>query len=97
MPLWFVAVIATAAAFVVHLAIRFETVRLGYEVSDARDEQRKLVQDHRLLSLEAATLRQAGRIETVARRSLDMDSPTESQVIHMKDVQRQTPVAGRVW
>ena len=32
LPLWCVAVLATATAFVVHLAIRFETVRLGYEV-----------------------------------------------------------------
>ena len=97
MPLWVVAVLATATAFVVHLTIRFETVRLGYEVSEARDEQRKLIQDHRLLSLEAATLRQAGRIETVARRSLNMDSPTASQVIHMKDGRPEKAVAGRVW
>ena len=40
LPLWCVAVFATAAAFVVHLSIRFETVRLGYEVSEERERQR---------------------------------------------------------
>ena len=96
-PLWCVAVIATAAAFVVHLAIRFETVRLGYEVSAAREDQRKLVHDKRLLSVESATLSQAGRIEAVARRSLQMDSPGASQVVHIKERRPEAAVSGRVW
>ena len=62
LPLWCVAVLATAAAFVVHLSIRFETVRFGYEVSEERGRQRELLQSRRLLSIEAATLRQSGRI-----------------------------------
>ena len=49
--------VVVAAAFVVHLSIRFETVRLGYEVSEERGRQRELLQDRRLLSIEGATLR----------------------------------------
>lgn len=95
LSLWCVAVFATAAAFVVHLAIRFETVRLGYEVSEERERQRELLQDRRLLSIEAATLRQSGRIETIARSTLGMEVPKPTRIITMKD-QGKAPAAGRV-
>ncbi|MEM8606715.1 MAG: cell division protein FtsL [Myxococcota bacterium] len=91
LPLWCVAVLATGAAFVVHLAIRFETVRLGYEVSDERSRQRELLQDRRLLSIEAATLRQSGRIETIARGSLGMEVPKPTRIVTMNE--KRAPVA----
>jgi cell division protein FtsL len=87
--------LATAAAFVVHLAIRFETVRLGYEVSDERSRQRELLQDRRLLSIEAATLRQSGRIETIARGTLGMEVPKPTRIVTMSQ-KRQPVVSGRV-
>jgi|GEM_PF-905735 len=83
LALWTIAVLATAAAFVAHLALRFETVRLGYDVGHARREQRSLVEQRRLLSLEAATLGQADRVEAVARGSLGMDVPVPSRVVPM--------------
>jgi len=95
LPLWCVAVLATAAAFVVHLAIRFETVRLGYEVGDERDRQRELLQDRRLLSIEAATLRQSGRIETIARGTLGMEVPKPTRIVTMGEA-KQPVVSGRV-
>ena len=95
LPLWCVAVFATAAAFVVHLSIRFETVRLGYEVSEERERQRELLQDRRLLSIEAATLRQSGRIETIARGTLGMEVPKPTRIVTMKENRKPT-AAGRV-
>ncbi len=95
LPLWCVAVLATAAAFVVHLAIRFETVRLGYEVSDERSRHRELLQDRRLLSIEAATLRQSGRIETIARGTLGMEVPKPTRIVTMNE-KRQPIASGRV-
>ncbi|MBW1760044.1 MAG: cell division protein FtsL [Deltaproteobacteria bacterium] len=95
LPLWCVAVFATAAAFVVHLSIRFETVRLGYEVSDERGRQRELLQDRRLLSIEAATLRQSGRIETIARGTLQMEVPKPTRIVTMKE-KKSRAAAGRV-
>lgn len=79
--LWTVAVIATAAAFVAHLSLRLETVRLGYEVGAARREQRRLIEERRLLSIEAATLRDAERVEAVARGTLGMDAPDADHVV----------------
>lgn len=81
LTLWCAAVLATAAAFVVHLAIRYETVRLGYQVSETRNQHKVLEQNRRLLSIEAATLRQSARIEGIARDSLDMDVPDPSRII----------------
>jgi len=95
LPLWCVAVLATAAAFVVHLSIRFETVRLGYEVSEERGRQSELLQDRRLLSIEAATLRQSGRIETIARGSLGMEVAKPTRIVTMTEKQTRK-AAGRV-
>ena len=95
LPLWCVAVFATAAAFVVHLSIRFETVRLGYEVSEERERQRELLQDRRLLSIEAATLRQSGRIETIARGTLGMEVPKPTRIVTMAEKQKRA-ATGRV-
>lgn len=95
LALWSAAVLATAAAFIAHLALRFETVRLGYEVGQARKEQRRLVEQRRLLSIEAATLRQATRIETVARGSLKMEPPDSDRIVPI-DGQPRRRAAGRV-
>lgn len=95
LALWTAAVLATAAAFVVHLALRFETVRLGYAVGDARREQRRLIEQGRLLSIEAATLRQAHRVEAVARGSLEMDVPEPERVVPI-DGRRTQRASGRV-
>lgn len=94
--LWTAAVLATAAAFVVHLSMRFETVRLGYDVGAERREQRRLVEQKRLLSLEAATLREAARVEAIARGALEMKEPEPERVIAIGGQQRQTRTAGRV-
>ena len=93
--LWCAAVLACASAFVVHLAMRYETVRLGYEVGEARREQRRLIEARRLLAIEAATLRQASRIEAVARGTLEMDVPAPERVVPVgRRARRRT--AGRV-
>jgi cell division protein FtsL len=90
LTLWTVVVVAAALSFVVHLTVRFETVRLGYDVGKARDEQRALVEQRRLLSLEAATLRQADRVETVARGAFGMDVAAADRVIPMGKPVRRT-------
>lgn len=79
--LWMVAVLAATAAFVVHLSLRFETVRLGYEVGRARRAQRELVEESRLLSIEIATLRDQGRVEAIARGTLGMDLPSADRIV----------------
>ncbi len=96
--LWTAAVLAAAMAFIVHLAMRFETVRLGYEVGSERRAQRELVESRRNLAIEAATLRQAARVEAVARQVLDMDVPEPQRVVPVGRFakSRTARTAGRV-
>ena len=92
--LWTAAIMAAASAFVVHLAMRFETVRLGYAVGEARREQESLLEEKRLLSIEAATLRRDERVETIARGLLQMHTPPAERIVPMGERQpRRT--AGR--
>ena len=93
--LWSVAVLAAAAAFVAHLALRQNTVQLGYEVGQARRAQRSMIEQRRLLAIEAATLRQAERIETIARGRLEMDVPEPARVVPVGPRRRQERMAGR--
>lgn len=97
LALWTAAVIAAAAAFVVHLAVRYEVIELGYAVGDARREQRSLIESRRQLALEAAHLRQSARVETVARGSLQMAVPDPSRVVPIgPGVRQRRTTAGRV-
>jgi cell division protein FtsL len=93
--LWTVAVLATAISFVVHLTLRFETVRLGYDVGEARREQQRLTESRRLLAIEAATLSQQDRVEAVARTAFDMDTPDGRRVVSMRLGQSRRALAGK--
>lgn len=87
--------LAAAAAFVLHLAIRFEVIRLGYELGRQRSIQADLLEDKRLLSLEAASLRDAARVELVARGTLGMSLPTSDRIIPIRDARPARRAAGR--
>lgn len=93
--LWLAAIAASAAAFVAHLALRFETVRLGYEVDQARRDQARLVEQERLLAIEVATLRGSDRVEAIARGALGMDLPPPERVVTI-DARTRRAVAGRM-
>ncbi|MCA9530899.1 MAG: cell division protein FtsL [Myxococcales bacterium] len=94
LALWTVAVVAVATAFVVHLAIRFENVRLGYEVGAARKQQRTLLEQQRKLGVEAATLRGSDRVETIAQRLLGMRLPTSDQIVTLDDAAPRRALSG---
>ena len=93
--LWCAAVLAAATVFLVHLALRFETVRLGYEVGSAKEEQKKLIEAKRMLAVEAATLRQAVRVEAIASQVLEMDVPDSPHVLLM-DEKAHRRTSGRI-
>lgn len=95
LALWSVAVMAAAASFIVHLTLRFETVRLGYDVGEARREQRRLLEARRLLQLEAATLSQPDRVEAVARGAFGMDVPEAPRIISMGQRKSARSLSGR--
>jgi cell division protein FtsL len=83
--LWTIAVAATVAAFVLHLALRGRTVELGYHLGRARGEQARLREVKRVFEVEAASYESPQRVEAVARTILGMQPPSADRVV---------PVAG---
>ena len=84
LALWTLAVVATVAAFVLHLALRGRTVDLGYRLGRARGEQARLREVKRVLSLEAASYQTPQRVEMVARSLLGMTPPPAERVISVR-------------
>jgi cell division protein FtsL len=82
---WAVAVVATGAAFVLYLALRFENMRLGYELDAATQEHKRLTEVKQLLSLEAQTLRERQRVHAIAERSLGMSAPDLGRVVVVRE------------
>lgn len=89
--LWVFAVIASVAAFVVHLALRGRTVELGYELGRARNEQARLRETKRVLELEAASYQTPQRVEVVARTLLGMRPPSPERIVPMSALPREQP------
>jgi hypothetical protein len=81
LAIWTLAVVATVAAFVLHLALRGRTVDLGYRLGRSRAEQARLREVKRVLSLEAASYETPQRVEMVARTLLGMTPPPPERVI----------------
>ncbi|MEZ4297282.1 MAG: cell division protein FtsL [Polyangiaceae bacterium] len=86
LALWTLAVIATVAAFVLHLGLRGRTVDLGYKLGRARAEQARLREQKRVLSLEAASYETPQRVEMVARTLLGMNPPPPERVIPLRPI-----------
>jgi cell division protein FtsL len=83
LPLWTLAIAATASAFVVHLALRGKTVQLGYELGRARVEQARLREVERVLEVQAASYKTPERIEIIARTLLGMEPPPPDHIVPM--------------
>lgn len=79
--LWTLAVAATVAAFVLHLALRGKTVQLGYQLGRSRNEQARLREVKRVLELEAASYETPQRVEVVARTLLGMKPPEADRIV----------------
>jgi cell division protein FtsL len=60
---------------------RVQVIQLGYEISSALKEEKKLVDANRRLKLEIATLKSYSRIEKIAVEELKMSKPDAAQVI----------------
>ena len=95
LALWTVAVLATGAAFVTYLALRFESVRIGYQLDRANKEHKRLTELSRMLTLEAQTLREHARVQAIAERSLGMQTPDRARVVAVGRAARVRVDSGR--
>ena len=84
--LWTLAVAASVAAFVLHLALRGRNVELGYDLGKARGEQARLREVKRVLELEAASYETPQRVEVVARTLLGMQPPAAERIVPVTGV-----------
>ncbi|HZS28931.1 MAG TPA: cell division protein FtsL [Candidatus Angelobacter sp.] len=74
-----------AALFVMTLVYawqHFRSIEYGYKIEAQKAEHERLVEMNRTLKLEAASLRDPGRIDTLARQ-MGLESPEPGQVIQM--------------
>jgi len=83
-----------ATAFVFHLYIRFEGVRLGYETSQVRAQRARLLVEQRELRLELASLKSPQRVESEAREKLGMEMPDYRRIIAIGKKRRTVLVSG---
>ncbi len=81
LPIWTLAIAATASAFVVHLALRGRTVQLGYELGRTHQEQARLREVKRVLEVEAASYKTPERVEIIGRTLLGMEVPPPERVV----------------
>lgn len=81
------AALAACAALVLVLAlvwVRLQVVDTGYELSTARSVEQRLIQQHRELLLELATVTAPRRLEEQARLRLGMQDPAPGQIVTLR-------------
>jgi cell division protein FtsL len=87
-------VVAVTSAFLYHLHVRFEGVRLGYETSRARAVHTRLLLERRELRLELASLKAPDRVEAEARERLEMQVPDHERIVPVEDDRRVVSASG---
>lgn len=82
--LWTLAVLASSAAFILHLALRGKVVDAGFHLGKLRAEQAHLREVKRVLELEATSYQTPKRVEMVGRTLLGMAPPLPDKVITVR-------------
>jgi hypothetical protein len=69
----------------------FSSIEYGYKIEAQKTERERLVEVNRTLKLEAASLRDPGRIDTLARQ-MGLESPQPGQVIRLNPENVDGPI-----
>lgn len=93
--LFTLAVVAAGSAFVVHLALRFQNVAMGYEVERARREGAVLRAQINVSRLELAARRAPQTLEAVGRDELGMIEPDRVPTLVAGGLLRPGRLSGR--
>jgi cell division protein FtsL len=64
-----------------HVWLRLQVVHLGYVLSTTSKLQSRLEQENRELKIELATMTSPERLESLARRRLNLGQPEKGQVV----------------
>jgi len=79
--IWCLVFAGLAAAAGLHVRERLLVVQLGYALSEAADQNRRLQAEHRKLSVEVATLRNPRRLRALAVERLRLAEPAAGQIL----------------
>ena len=85
---------AVAALFMVMMFYawqHFSSIEYGYRIEAQKAERERLVEVNRTLTLEAASLRDPGRIDALARK-MGLESPQPGQVIRLNPEDVGAPI-----
>ncbi len=94
LALFAVTLFFTSAALA-HVWVRLQVVRLGYQISQETDREKRLQQVHRKLQVERALLRSPERLERLARERLNLTMPDPGTIQRLKARRfRQRPRRG---
>jgi cell division protein FtsL len=63
---------------------RFQVTHVGYQISQAKDEQKRLLNLNKELKVEGATLKSLSRIESMATGQLGLTNPEPQQMVHLR-------------
>ena len=88
MPLWSMAVVASAAAFCVLLTLRVRAIELGYELGRVHGQLGRLREVRRVLELEVASYQTPERVDLVARTLLGMAPPGSDRMLRGRALPR---------
>lgn len=61
-----------------------EMVKIGYRLARLERQKAKLMQERRVLRIEVAALRQLDRIESIARKKMEMVFPYPGQIVYVR-------------
>ena len=89
---------AVAALFMVMMFYawqHFSSIEYGYKIEAQKSERDRVVEVNRTLKLEAASLRDPGRIDALARQ-MGLESTQPGQVIHLDPDETSSPIMAQV-
>ncbi|MBI5514129.1 MAG: hypothetical protein HY909_10200 [Deltaproteobacteria bacterium] len=87
--------VAAGVAFVVHLALRFQNVAMGYEVERARNEAARLRAQVNEARLELAARQAPSSLEAIGREELHMVEPDRVPTLTVGGPLRPQRTSGR--
>lgn len=76
-----VLIAASTAAALVHVHGKLAEVQLGYQISKAITEHKRLLADSRKLQVEVSTLRNPRRVRAIAMENLGLIEPLPQQLV----------------
>ena len=79
-----IVILAFTFAAIVHVRSKLVVVQLGYQLSKASSEHKRLLTESRKLKLEVATLRNPRRLRKLAKEKLGLIEPSPSQILRAR-------------